>query len=303
MQILATGANGQVGWELARKGPEYGFDSIALNRSSLDICDFQAVKNVIKNSDAAMVINAAAYTNVDRAESEPKIAFMVNRDGPANLAAACAGAGIPLVHISTDYVFDGQEENPYLESNRISPLGVYGKSKAAGESEIRARLREHIILRTAWVYGNHGHNFVKTMLRLGKAREMLRVVNDQVGCPTYAADIAETILKLAAIYRDRGSICWGTYHYCGKGITTWHGFAQTIFEIAKNYDSFALKDIVPITTEEYPLPAKRPANSVLDCASISKKFGIFPKPWQDSLLAMVSQLAKRSSWSGPNLNL
>ena len=240
-----------------------------------------------------MVINAAAYTAVDRAESEPNIAFMVNRDSPANLAAACADAGIPLVHISTDYVFDGQKPNPYIESDRVSPLGVYGKSKAAGESEIRAHLKEHIILRTAWVYGNHGHNFVKTMLRLGKVREMLRVVNDQVGCPTYAADIAETILRLASIYCEENSISWGTYHYCGKGITTWHGFAQTIFEIAKNYDSFDLKKIVPITTEEYPLPAKRPANSALDCESISNKFGIYPKPWQDSLLAMIKQLELR----------
>jgi dTDP-4-dehydrorhamnose reductase len=132
------------------------------------------------------------------------------------------------------------------------------------------------------------------MLGLGKAREMLRVVSDQFGCPTYAADIAETILRLASIYREGNLISWGTYHYCGKGITTWHGFAQTIFEIAKNYDSFALKKIIPITTEEYPLPAKRPANSVLDCASIKKKFGIYPKPWQDSLLAMIKQLAERN---------
>ena len=136
------------------------------------------------------------------------------------------------------------------------------------------------------------------MLRLGKAREMLRVVDDQVGCPTCAADIAETILRLASIYREGNLISWGTFHYCGKGITTWYGFAKTIFEIAKNFESFAIEEIVPITTEEYPLPAKRPANSVLDCTCISKKFGIYPKPWQDSLLAMIKQLAGRndSEW-------
>ena len=270
MRILLTGANGQVGWELSNRGGQKGFEVLALNRSDLDITDPISVSEEVNRSGVSLVINAAGYTAVDQAESEPKLAFAVNRDGPAYLASACAEAHIPLVHISTDYVFDGKKQGPYLETDQISPLGVYGKSKAAGETEVRKRLDQHLILRTAWVYGVHGRNFVKTMLRLGREREVVQVVEDQYGCPTDAADLAEAILKIAAQFLDDGQVQWGTYHYCGKGVTSWYGFAEHIFALAREHVFLHVKRIEPLTTAEYPTLAKRPANSVLDCSLVKR---------------------------------
>ncbi len=290
MRILLTGANGQVGWELSNRGGQWGFEVLALDRADLDVTDPISVSEEVNRSGVSLVVNAAGYTAVDKAESEPELAFAVNRDGPSYLASACGKAGIPLVHISTDYVFDGQKEGAYLETDPISPLSVYGKSKAAGEVEVRECLREHFILRTGWVYGVHGHNFVKTMMRLGREREVVQVVDDQYGCPTYAADLAETILRIAAQFLQGGQVHWGTYHYCGKGITTWNGFAEAIFALANQYTSLKVKRIEPISTAEYPTPAKRPANSVLDCSLVEKEFGIRSRPWSESLARMIKEM-------------
>ncbi len=287
MKILVIGAKGQLGWELCRRGEKQGFDMVALDLPEFDITDFFTVKEKVSQAGISLVINAAAYTAVDQAESEPELAFAVNRDGPAYLASSCAKAGIPLIHISTDYVFDGDKKGPYLATDPVSPLGVYGRSKAEGEMEVRDHSQEHIIIRTAWLYGIHGHNFVKTMLRLGKEREVLKVVADQYGCPTYAADLAEAILEIAAQIGKGCDIIWGTYHYCGRGVTTWHGFAEKIFDLARERHSLMVKKVVPITTDQYPTPAKRPANSVLDCSLITKHFGISPKPWAESLARMI----------------
>ena len=188
------------------------------------------------------------------------------------------------------YVFDGKKEGPYLETEPVSPLGVYGKSKVGGEIEVRKRLQEHIILRTAWLYGVHGQNFVKTMLRLGAEKEILRVVNDQYGCPTYAADLAEAILTIANHLREGNLMAWGTYHYCGNGETTWHRLAEKIFHLARCYYDLKVKRVVPIKTEEYPTPSKRPTNSVLDCSLITRSFGIRPKSWRDSLGRMLREM-------------
>ena len=291
MKVLAVGSNGQLGRELCRRGEKEGIDMVALDLPEFDITDFFTVKEKVSQAGISLVINAAAYTAVDQAESEPELAFAVNRDGPAYLASFCAEIGIPLVHISTDYVFDGRKKGPYLETDPASPLGVYGKSKAEGEMEVRGHLQEHIVLRTAWLYGIDGQNFVKTMLRLGKEKEMLRVVADQYGCPTYAADLAEAILEIAAQIGEGCDINWGTYHYCGKGVTTWHGFAEKIFDLAKKHDSLKVKKVVPITTDEYPTPAKRPANSALDCCLITKHFDINPRPWQEGLDDMIVFMA------------
>jgi dTDP-4-dehydrorhamnose reductase len=290
MRILVIGANGQVGWELPRRGARRGFDILALDRGTLDITDQSAVNRTVGRSGAAVVVNGAAYTAVDQAESEPELAFAVNRDGPAYLASACAEAHIPLVHISTDFVFDGQKQGPYLETDPVSPLSIYGKSKAAGEIAVRERLRQHIILRTSWVYGAHGRNFVKTMLRLGQEKEVVQVVADQIGCPTYALDIAETILTMLSPLSERRKIPWGTYHYCGKGVTSWYEFAQAIFELARKVISLKVKQVEPISTADYPTAAKRPANSVLDCSLMEKSFGIVPKPWNKSLARVVKQV-------------
>jgi len=290
MRILLTGANGQVGWELSNRGGQRGFEILALNRSDLDITDPVLVSKEVNRSAVSLVVNAAGYTAVDQAESEPELAFAVNRDGPAYLASACGKAGIPLVHISTDYVFDGQKEGAYLVTDPVSPLSVYGKSKAAGEVEVRKHLREHFILRTGWLYGVHGHNFVKTMLLLGREREVVQVVSDQYGCPTYAADLAETILKIAARFLEGGQVHWGTYHYCGKGVTTWHGFAEEIFRLASDYASLKVKRVEPISTSEYPTPAQRPTSSILDCSVLAKKFNIHPQPWAASLAEMIKRV-------------
>jgi len=287
MRILVTGANGQVGWELARRGARKGFDILALDHATLDITDSSAVNREVSGSGPSVVVNAAAYTAVDQAESESELAFAANRDGPACLASACAEAGIPLVHISTDFVFDGEKKGPYLETDQDSPLSVYGKSKAAGEVAVRERLREHIILRTSWVYGVHGRNFVKTMLRLGREKDVIQVVADQYGCPTYAADLADAILKIAAQMQDNSEITWGTYHYCGKGVTSWHGLGEATLSLAKKYTSLRVKTIEAIRTAEYPTPAKRPFNSALDCSLVEKTFNIHPKPWRESLAQMI----------------
>ena len=290
MRILLTGANGQVGWELSNRGAKRGLEILALDRSALDITDQVSVSEEVNRPGVSLVVNAAGYTAVDQAESEPDLAFAVNRDGPADLASACGKAGIPLVHISTDYVFDGQKKGVYLVTDPVSPLSVYGKSKAAGEVEVRKHLREHFILRTGWLYGVHGHNFVKTMLLLGREREVVQVVSDQYGCPTYAADLAETILRIASQLLKGGQGHWGTYHYCGKGVTTWHGFAEEIFRLASEYASLKVKRVEPISTSQYPTPAKRPTSSILDCSVLEKTFNIHPQPWAESLAKMLEVL-------------
>jgi len=290
MKVLLTGANGQVAWELSRRGAKEGFDILALDRATLDITGQSAVNRQVSGSGPSVVVNAAAYTAVDQAESEPELAFAANRDGPANLASACAEGGIPLIHISTDFVFDGEKKGPYLETDQVSPLNVYGKSKAAGEVAVRERLREHIILRASWVYGVHGRNFVKTMLRLGREKDVIQVVADQYGCPTYAADLADTILKIAAQIHENRQIAWGTYHYCGKGTTSWYGLAEEILSLAKQYTSLRVKTIEAIRTAEYPTPAKRPLNSALDCSLVEKTFNIHPRPWRESLGQMIQMM-------------
>ena len=290
MRILITGSKGQLGWELERRGWRHGLETIAYDIDELDITDREAVEETIYQGGLSLVVNAAAYTAVDQAELEAEIAFSVNQKGPHNLALACSKAGIPLVHISTDYVFDGSKKRSYLEIDPVAPLGVYGNSKAQGEAEVRNLITEHIILRTSWVYGIHGQNFVKTMLRLGSEKETLQVVDDQYGCPTFAADLAEAILSIAARIRKGSEIPWGTYHYCGKGKTSWCGFAKAIFDIARQGDSFFVKRVEPINTADYPTRAKRPANSVLSCTLIGRQFGIYPRPWQEGLTKMIHSI-------------
>lgn len=286
--ILLTGANGQLGWEVARRAATAGLSCHAFDRAALDITDASAVRRTITDLRPGVVINAAAYTAVDRAESEESTAFAVNRDGPAYLAEACAASGSALVHVSTDYVFDGAKQSPYTEEDQVAPLGVYGASKLAGEEAVRRRCPRHIILRTAWVYGIHGHNFVQTMLRIGRERDTIRVVNDQHGSPTFAGDMAEVILRLAARLRDDGmpDQGLGTFHCVNQGTTTWYGFASKIFEMAE--PALRRKPAVQaITTAEYPTPARRPANSVLDCSRLSRVQAITLRPWEAALDEML----------------
>ncbi len=288
MRIIIIGTQGQVGWELAQRAPLFGHETLAWDMAELDITDAAAVDRALTTSGADTVINAAAYTAVDRAEQEPALAFAVNREGPAHLAATCARLNIPLLHISTDYVYDGRKSDPYVETDQTAPLGVYGRSKAEGDAAVRRLLPRHLILRVSWVFGIHGHNFVKTMLRLARAREELRVVADQYGCPTFAGDIADTLLELASRTAEMdANNAWGTYHYCGVPATTWHGFARTIIEKARVYEPFTVQTVTAITTTDYPTPAARPANSMLDCSRLALHFGIQPRPWVDGLKSLL----------------
>jgi dTDP-4-dehydrorhamnose reductase len=288
MKLLVLGAAGQVGRELCRAAWPPGTSIAAADRAEIEIADRNAVFAAIERERPDVVVNAAAYTAVDRAESEPDAAWAANCTGPANLAAACRETAIPLVHLSTDYVFDGAKIEPYREDDPVNPLGVYGKSKEAGDRAIREALPEHVILRTAWVYSAHGHNFVKTMLRLGAERPVLRVVADQTGSPTSAADVAAAIRQVVR-QLQAGNAKWGTYNFTGAGAVTWHGFAEAIFELAAPWRDPSPR-VEAITTAEYPTPARRPANSVLDCTCIGKSFGIIPRAWQEALAEVIHEL-------------
>ena len=290
--LAIIGSNGQLGWELVRQGARRGVQILALDFPEIDISDPVSIDRGFGSAPIEFVINAAAYTAVDRAETEPQAAYAVNRDGPANLALKCRALDVPLIHVSTDYVFDGTKEGAYTETDEVAPLGIYGESKAAGEADVRKHLPRHFIVRTAWLCGVHGHNFVKTMLRMGREKEFLRVVNDQFGCPTFAADLAGAILEMAVQTNTNEIAPWGTYHYCGKGKTTWHAFAEAVLEIAGGYEKFAVKQVLPISTAEYPTPVRRPANSVLDCTKIEERFGIRRQPWRQSLIEMMGRLYK-----------
>ena len=291
MKVLLLGAGGQVGRELCRHFWPADTSLVAFDRSGLDITRREVVFATIARERPEIVINAAAYTAVDRAESEPDAAWAANCAGPAHIAAACRNSGIPLIHISTDYVFDGAKSDPYQEDDPVNPLGVYGGSKEAGERAVREALHEHVILRTAWVYSAHGHNFVKTMLRLAGERPVLRVVADQTGSPTGAADLAGAIALIVGRMQD-GDAAWGTYHFAGAGSVTWHGFAEAIFELAARWRSPPPR-VEPITTADYPTPARRPANSVLDCSRIATAFGIEPRPWRAALAEVIEELVGR----------
>ncbi|MCF8506876.1 MAG: dTDP-4-dehydrorhamnose reductase [Caulobacter sp.] len=279
--LLVTGAGGQLGRALAGRGPAAGFTVTALDRAGLDIADAAQVAAAIARHRPDAVINAAAFTAVDAAESRPDEAFAVNRDGPARLAAACREAGIALVHVSTDYVFDGTKGTPWTEADPVHPLGVYGASKEAGERAVRAALETHLIVRTAWVWDVAGHNFVRTMLRLGAERDRLTVVDDQRGTPTAARDLADALLT-ATRTALAGNDGWGTYHFTGGGETTWFGFAREIFRLAAAAGR-RVPVVEPIPSSAWPTPARRPADSRLDCHAFTRRFGVSPVPWTEAL--------------------
>jgi dTDP-4-dehydrorhamnose reductase len=290
MKLLVLGAGGQVGRELCRLAWPAGYRIGAFDRDRVDITRREAVFAAVTSERPDLVINAAAYTAVDRAESEREAAWAGNCTGPANLAAACHDAGIPLLHLSTDYVFDGTRSGAYREDDPVNPLGVYGQSKEAGDRAVRDALARHVILRTAWVYSAHGSNFVKTMLRLGADRRVLRVVADQTGSPTGAADIA-TAIRSVVRQVAAGNTSWGTYHFTGGGAVTWHGFAEAIFELAAPWRG-PPPLVEAIATADYPTPARRPANSVLDCSRIGAAFGIVPRPWREALAEVIRELCE-----------
>jgi len=280
--ILVFGGHGQLGQELARTATEQGAPLVALGRVEADITQRAVVMAALAAHRPSLVVNAAAYTQVDRAESDAGAAAAVNTRGAAIVAGACAGAGIPLVHISTDYVFDGTKAAPYRENDPVAPLNVYGRTKLGGEIAVREALPRHIILRTAWVYGEFGHNFLKTMLRLARERDELRVVADQRGAPTSARELAAAILRIAPRLTDAAGDTWGTYHLTGTGVTSWHGFAVAIVA-AQAPLTGRLPKVTAIATADYPTAAARPANSVLDCGRFERAFGWRSRLWAEEV--------------------
>ena len=284
-KILLIGGSGQVGSELKAQSKLNGFECLAPTSQQLDVTDSASIRRYLeKNTDVNFVINASAYTAVDKAESEQELAYQVNAIAPGGLAAACCENNIPLLHISTDYVFDGTADSPYTESSPVNPINVYGKSKREGEQAVQNACDEFIILRTSWVFGVNGHNFVKTMLGLGRTRPEISVVADQYGCPTEASYIARTIFEVIKSILTGKTGCWGVYHYSGSGVTDWSSFAQAIFEQARKVNpAYPEVTVNKITTADYPTSALRPGYTALDCSRIEEVFAVRGVRWQEML--------------------
>lgn len=289
MKLLVFGRDGQVATELRRRaGP--GLVVTVLGRGDADLSNPAACAALIAATDADAVINAAAYTAVDKAEADEALAMTVNAEAPGAMARACAARGSPFLHISTDYVFDGSGERPWREDDPIGPLGAYGRSKLAGERAVAAAGGPHATLRTSWVFSAHGANFVKTMLRLGATRDRLNVVDDQRGGPTAAADIAAALIAMARMFRE-GEGTSGLFHYAGAPIVSWRGFAEEIFRQAGWPRA---PEVAPIATEDWPTPATRPKNSALDCGRIAAAYGIAQPDWRAALSRVLAELKEAS---------
>lgn len=283
---LLTGGSGQVGLAL-RRNPPAGVEVIAPCRDELDLAN----SGVLDFSGYSAVINCGAYTAVDKAESEPRLAHLINAEAPGRLADAAAHAGIPIIHLSTDYVFPSDQSGPWHEDAPLSPASVYGRTKADGEALVKASGARHAILRTAWVVSTDGVNFIKTMLRLGAEREVLSVVADQHGTPTHAGDLAQAIGRVAKRLSSDQAAASGIWHCANAGETTWHGLATRVFSVAKRMGLTVPSQINAITTADYPTPARRPADSRLDCSKIKNDFGISLRPWQEAVDEIVARLA------------
>ena len=296
MKILVTGAEGQLARSLVEAARGTAITVVALGRPSLDLTMPDRIAAHMREVVPNLVVNAAAYTAVDKAESEPDLAHSVNALGAGHVAAACRKGRIPIIHISTDYVFDGNKQAPYVESDDTAPAGAYGRSKLDGEINVQAQQPQHIILRTAWVHSPFGNNFVKTMLRLAETRTELGVVDDQLGTPTYAPHLAAAILDIARLIatRARDDMPWGIYHAAGQGEVTWCGLARATLARAAALGANPVK-VNAITTADYPTPARRPANSRLDCTKLKKQLGIALPEWRLGVDECVARLMASKS--------
>ena len=286
MKLLIFGRTGQVAAELQRCASP-GLDVTALGRDEADLTNPKACANIISNAHADVVINAAAYTAVDKAEAEEPFATVINGDAPGAMARTCATRGLPFLHISTDYVFDGSKQGTWVEDDPVAPLSAYGRSKLAGEEAVRAAGGAHVILRTSWVFSAHGSNFVRTMLRVGVERDRLTVVDDQHGRPTAAADIAQALVTIARTFHEGRGVS-GTFHFAGQSAITWCGFAREIFA-RTGWEK--TPEVAPIKTIDWPTPAIRPTNSVLDGSKIAHHYGIASPDWRVSLDTVLEELA------------
>lgn len=295
MKLLITGAAGQLGQAFGCELENHpNIVVVACSRSELDITDLNNVRQVITQEQPDFVINTAAYTQVDLAETETETAYLVNQIGPANLAQVCVDLDIPLIHFSTDCVFDGSKKDAWTEVDSTAPLSVYGASKLAGEEAVQQICRKYLIFRVSWVFSEFGHNFVKTMLNLGSTREQLRVVSDQVGKPTCAREIARAVVEILPKHQEQ----WGLYHLAQPEAISWHGFAQAVFNTAQQYQmgsKLIVNEVLPIPTSGYPTPAERPANSMLDTTKLHKTFALVLSDWQQSLSQTLAALEPQAS--------
>ncbi len=290
-RVLVLGAAGQLGRALTTQNWPSDVDVIATDQDTLDITRAKDVERTFGQLTPSVAINLAAYTKVDRAESEREVAMEINAEGARHVAEAAEKHGAALIYVSTDYVFDGAKRAPYLEDDPAMPLNAYGATKLRGERATASTVERHVILRTSWLFGEAGPSFVHTMLELGRIRSKLSVVDDQQGCPTSARALAEAIARIAVRAGSGAELPWGTYHYSGRGETTWFRFAQAIFALAQQHGRTA-PELRPITTAEYPTPAQRPLYSVLDCGRIERELGIASEPWEPDLAALVATLTR-----------
>ena len=291
MRIIVIGRDGQVARALAERAPAHGAKAVLLGRPKLDLADPSGIEDILLDTGGDLVVNAAAYTAVDGAESEPELAQAVNGIGAGAVAGAAAAMNAPVIQISTDYVFDGTADRPYREDDATGPLGVYGSSKLLGEEAVADATDNHAILRTAWIYSPFGKNFVKTMLRLATERDEVGVVADQVGSPTSALDIADGVLTVGRnlVERPQEPALRGVFHMAGGGFASWADFAREIFAVSARLGGPSAK-VRPIGTADYPTPARRPANSRLDCGKLAGVHGVALPPWQESLEACIRRL-------------
>jgi dTDP-4-dehydrorhamnose reductase len=295
MRVLVVGTSGQLATELHRQARALSDGALhVVEPQRVDIGQREASWKLLDDARPDVVVNAAAYTAVDRAETDEAAAFRVNSDGPRYLAEWCQTYDAALVHVSTDYVFDGSKPTPYVETDATSPLNVYGRSKLAGEEAVRAALARHVIVRTSWVFSAHGQNFVKTMLRLARERDELRVVADQHGRPTSAADLASALLGICrALAQPDSTSAYGTFHFANRGEATWHALAEAVV-ILQESQTGRRPRVLPITTADYPTPAARPRNSVLSSSKVEQTFGFTPRHWQEALGPVVEELLRTS---------
>jgi dTDP-4-dehydrorhamnose reductase len=293
MRLLIAGWQGQIARSLVEMAPGCpDVTACAVGRAALDICSAKSIERALSDISPTVVINSAAYTAVDKAESDVDRAFALNRDGARLLAQASAKRGIPIIHLSTDYVFDGTKQAPYVEDDETSPNTVFGQSKLEGEEAVRAGNPRHIILRTAWIFSPSGRNFVKTMLAQAAEHDRVRVVEDQRGSPTYAPHLVEAILALARLVSvPEAEGPWGVYHAANSGTTTWRDFAEEVFARSRALGGPSA-EVEPIRSADYPTPAHRPANSQLDCSKLAQTFGLTLPPWQAGVEDCVERLLK-----------
>lgn len=289
-RILITGGTGQVGTELLRCSWRSDIELVAPTRQELDLSDCDSIEAYIAAGDFCAAINSGAYTAVDQAEGDVLTAWKVNALAPAAMAAATKKCRIPIVHVSTDYVFDGAKKEPYVEDDPVAPLGVYGASKEAGEQAVRTGNSRHVILRTAWIFSAHGTNFVKTMLRLGEERPLIKVVNDQQGCPTAASDIASALATVTLRLTEDEGAPVGTYNFANAGEATWYDLACEIFQQRRSA-GYEVPALEPIGTSQYPTPARRPANSRLSTDKLRRDFVVEPRAWSIALRQVLASLS------------